>query len=262
MRKHIPGVPADVHAETKDLRLVRAAVLRAAQLGLIATIDGPVGTGKTYGALVAQDRLRASGAACFWVTMMDTPTKRELLARLHDVIFGFAPTRGTSEFELINVLVEHLTERARLGQCVVFVDEAHRLRVGGLQTLRHLHQRVRMENDAPLTMVCIGSDLQGPLLDALELDDRTQDGHTTEAWLRGTVVANVQQLHPLFAKTRPAVLLRLNDEYARGRVRPWAKILKAGLDQARKHGRDYLIDDDVQLVARMAHVHPKLGVSG
>lgn len=254
MRRHLPGVPdntADV--QTSDLRLVRAAILRAAADGTMAAISGPVGTGKTFAALSTFERLVADGSRAFWITMPDRPTKRMVLARLFDEVLGGDP-KGLSEYDLTSQLVEHLSDLTRDGGCVVFIDEAHRLRASGLQTVRHLHQRLRMERDAQLTVVCIGSDLDTVLRDAPELLDRIEECHTLSPIPRAQVVATVSRLHPILEHTRPAVLLRLDDDYAHGRMRPWAKLLRGALRVGAKHNRGYLLDDDVPLVAAASSV--------
>lgn len=254
MRRHLPGVPSDAaDVQTTDLRLARAAILRAAADGTMASISGPLGTGKTFAALCAADQLRQEGRRGFWVTMPDTPTKRMVLARIHQEVVGSVPARS-SEYELIQELVEHLTDLSRDTSAMVFIDEAHRLRASGLQTVRHLHQRVRMERDANLSIVCVGSDLDIVLRDAPELADRIEESHTFAAIRRDQVVATVSRLHPLMEKTRPAVLLRLDDEYAHGRMRPWAKLLRGALAVTALTGRGHLTDDDIPLVAAASAV--------
>lgn len=251
MRRHFQGLDENLpDLQTTNFRLGRDAILSARKVRGICVLSGAVGLGKTFTAKAVRDELLSEQVACPWVTMPDTPSKKEVLSELWEHLLCGYSDRLT-ERQLRRDVITHLRDLTVDRDVVVFVDEAHTLRARGLQTLRTLHQKAA-DDDVTFTLVLIGSTLDLSLRDAPELDDRAGTGWAFKPLETGVLVSTLTRWHPVWAATAPSVLVQLDEEYCQGSMRRWASVLVQALRRCEETGRSYVTAEDVTTLASRA----------
>jgi Rad3-related DNA helicase len=222
VNRHLPGAGTiDVH--TVEFDLVQAQLPDVVKDGLTAAITGATGTGKTFAARCFAESLTRSGTPWSWLQFSpDASTaKKEVPVRMLIGLSGGRARDVTGEqYLLTDDLLELLTGSGR----ALFLDEAHNLGTAGLQRIRSLWD----QSDYGFSLIEVGSGLL-PLLGqkgSAEVTNRFDVHRHFEPLAGAELLSALRSYHPLYAHCPSALLRRLNDEYAHGLWRHWARVTR------------------------------------
>lgn len=213
---------------TENLLLARCAIADVIDEYAIAVVYGEPGLGKTFALEWALRGLHHTT-----VVFPSRPSPRENVARLYEDITG-RPAVG-SRYKVEGALREGLRRPH-----IIAVDEAEKLTGECLDQLRQLHDY----RDTRFSLIFVGSPECGRVIDA---DDRLESRiyHRVEflPLSDATILAVIPGYHPLYAEAPRELLLRVNDDYAHGNLRRWAKFTHKAARLCAE--RRIALDDDV-----------------
>lgn len=219
--RHLSGLPDDVPAlKTVGFRTAQYVARGAVADGEIAAFTGRAGLGKTFAVDYA---VRSFDMPWIWVQVGPSPRPKEVTARLLKAVYG-SFQKGTL-YEMTDMLVDELVAEPR----IVVVDDSQNLDKDGLDQIRLIHDM----GAAAFPLFFVGGEGCAQLLASdPQLADRVG------GWVRfnpipdDDVVPLLCEYHPFFEATDPDLLVQVNDSYAKGVLRRWARVLKVTLPLA------------------------------
>lgn len=216
--RHLAGLPDGCGLlETTGFRLTGQVLKQSVECGEIMAVTGKAGLGKTF---AVDYHVRASGHPWVWVQIGPAPRPKEVTSRLLKEITGGFP-KGTL-YELSDLLVDELRQNPR----IVVIDEAQHLGSDGLQQVRYLHDRGA--DSFPLVLTG-GEGCAETLQSDPQLADRVGGWVRFEPIPKDRLVGLLAGYHSFYAASDPELLLRVDDLYANGVLRRWARLLKTAL---------------------------------
>ena len=233
MSRELPGLPGVTPVQTSCFARAQIVLRRAVEHRDIALLSGDAGCGKTYAVERFLTSRTMDGLSHTWLEMPPKPAPKEVVARTLEAITGSVNHR-LPQYALTDQLVEQLSGSGH----VLIIDEAHNLKTQGLQQLRYLHQR----GEFSWTLVLAGASLAETISGAMELATRADGLARFEPLSRAELLAALAAWHPLLAKSSPAMLRHVDQEWGRGNFRRWAKFLRTAIEFAPRMGVDHLTD--------------------
>lgn len=215
--RHLRGLPGVEAVNTPGMRLTAAAVKSSLRNGEIVVVVGDAGLGKSF---AVDQAVRTAGRPWLWVQVGPKPRPKEVTVRLVKALTGVKVDGPL--YDLTDELVALLAE----DQPIVVIDEAQNLDTDGVEQLRFIHDQVAC--GFPLLLVG-NHTCEARLRSHAQLSDRVA------RWVRFAPLdgrnlhSTLNAYHPYFEATEPAVIDRVNTEYARGVFRRWAMVLKEGI---------------------------------
>lgn len=215
--KHLRGLPPVPTVATPGFRKTQVVAADATDLREIAVISGDPGLGKSFALyhFVANQDLPWS-----WLDMPPKASPKEIVVRLLRELTGGCDQRRPV-YELSDVLCEVLADEPR----IVVIDEAQHLDSQGLHQLRYLHDRA----DADWALLFAGGvGCEQTLASDPQLNDRISGRVGFRPLADAELLATLDAFSPFFAGADRSLLLRVNESYARGVFRRWARLLQIG----------------------------------
>ena len=213
-RKHLDGID-QVGARlvlTKPLRAVLSYGRRAVERRGILVLTGPAGRGKTFAGLTLCESLDN----WVYVPVDEGMSPYAFLQRLLECLLEQAPDPNLKGHRLETTVLRALRQR----RPVLFIDDANYL------SRRLIAQFIYLQAYADFALILAGFRLNRILLRAEELETRSTRTIPFVAIRRSSLVARLAAFHDLFARTEPGLLLRINDVWAKGNFRRWARIVE------------------------------------
>ena len=227
--RHLPGLSDAACVRTPAFRKTQALAAQAVELGEIAAFIGDPGLGKSF---AVDHYVRHQPLEWVWLDMGPTPSPKEVVVRLLRATVGGCDSRDPM-YELVDDLTPVLAATPR----IVVIDEAQNLDTKGLNQIRQLHDHP----DAAFTLFFLGgTGCERKLKGARELASRVS------SWVRFTPLSNDELLdalavwHPLLARADRRLLVKVNEKYAKGNLRDWARVLQKAIPLAASAGTDRL----------------------
>lgn len=227
--KHLRGLPPVPTVATPGFRKTQVVAADAADLREIAVISGDPGLGKSFSVYhyVANQSL-----PWLWLDMPPKATPKEIVVRLLRAVVGGCDQRQPV-YELADELCEALAEQPR----IIVIDEAQHLDSHGLHQLRYLHDR----SDADWALLFAGGvGCERVLASDPQLDDRISGRVRFRPLESGDLLDTLNAFSPFFARADRQLLLRVDETYAAGVFRRWARLLQVGSRLADRAGTDRL----------------------
>lgn len=242
--RHLAGLPEDCAVmETVGFRTARVVINRAIADGEIAAVIGAAGLGKSF---AVDYHIRRAERPWVWVQVGPAPRAKEVTARLLKALTGsFQPG---ALYELTDDLVSELREDPH----IVVIDDAQNLNRDGLDQVRLLHDQA--EGSFPLILVG-GEGCLKTLRSDPQLFDRVGGWASFRPIPPPDLYSLLSSYHPFFAATDPELLVNLDDLYAKGVPRRWARLLKTGIHLASKSGTPDRLTTEVAGAALAALQH-------
>lgn len=213
----IPKAPP-IFVQTPGAREVALGVWFAVSTGHICLVDGPRGVGKTTA--VVEVARQAKDLQPVYVNFVDVRTPREAMALIWEALTSEpARTRATAQS-----IRDDLARELRRRKVLLIIDDAHTLSVQSLRTINTLWNRTHAATGGGLPIVLIGNHLA-----------RHLSGCIPEMYSRAGMCVEVPELggkalldllfamRPGIATTNPEVLLTVNRNHLKGRVRKWVQ---------------------------------------
>lgn len=203
-----------------------AALAEARDIGVIY---GPSGCGKSYSARAASAQVAASGVAVIWLDMPPRPSPKAVTVRLSRAVSGECDHRQPEY-----VLTDELVERLAIDQRLVVIDEAQNLDTNGLNQLRYLHDRP----DANWGLLLAGTHaLDHVVRAAPELTTRVARSVEFGPLSGDALYRALAQAHSMFGATAEALIDEIDELFAHGVFRLWARLANASLALWERGGR-------------------------
>lgn len=219
--RHLSGLPEDVLTlQTNGFRRTQHAARSAVADGEIAVFTGRAGLGKTF---AVDHAVRSFDMPWIWVQVGPNPTSKEVTSLLLKAVYGSFQT--APQYELTDMLVEELVSEPR----IVVLDDAQNLSRDGLHQIRLVHDMGR----SAFPLFFVGGE---GCADLLASDPQLAD--RVGGWVRfnpipdDKVVPLLCEYHPFFEASDPDLLTKVNDTYAKGVLRRWARLLKTAMPLA------------------------------
>ena len=229
----LPGLETAAVVPTMAFNLAHSVLDRAHAFHDIAVLSGPAGCGKTFALEQWLAEFGAAGGRHTYLEMPPAPAAKEVSVRLLRALNGSCDERLTG-YTLTDEIVAALNGSDRL----IVIDEAHNLGKQGVQRLRYLHQR----GEFSWTLVLVGSSAAEVLFGAPEMRTRAE-GLALFLPLDGAeLLAALKKWHPLLERSANDQLRFVDEQWARGNFRLWAKFLRIALTLAPKLKTDKLTD--------------------
>ena len=227
--RHLRGLEHAASVPTTAFRKSQVVAADAARLREIAAFYGEPGLGKSF---AVDHFVRHQELPWVWLDMPPRPSPKEVIVRLTRTLSGGCDSNAPA-YDLADELCEVLAEQPR----IVVTDEAQNLNREGLAQLRYLHDR----RDAQWALFFVGGHNCDSVLAAHpELDSRVAR-RVAFAPLEGEELLTVlRAYHPLIPRTDTRLLVRLDEVYAKGVFRRWARLLQIIEPLARRRGADRL----------------------
>jgi hypothetical protein len=188
--------------------------------GEIAAFTGRAGLGKTFAVDYA---VRSFEMPWIWVQVAPTPRPKEVSVAAFEGGVRLVPARPL--YEMTDMLVEELVAEPR----IVVVDDSQNLS----KTASTRSGSSTTWASAAFPLFFVGGEGCAQLLASdPQLADRVG------GWVRfnpipdDDVVPLLCEYHPFFEATDPDLLVQVNDSYAKGVLRRWARVLKVTLPLA------------------------------
>lgn len=230
--RHLPGLESAQQVATTAFRKTQLLAADAARLHEIAVFTGEPGLGKTF---AVDHWVRSQPCPWVWLDMPPKPSPKEVVVRLTRALQGSCDSR-TPAYDLADELCALLAEHSR----VVVIDEAQNLAKEGLAQLRYLHDRP----DACWALFFVGATGCAQVLKAHpELHSRVA------RWVHFTplegdeLLQALRAFHPLLAAADTRLLARIDETYAKGVFRRWARLTEIAVPLARRRGDTTLTTD-------------------
>ena len=181
----------------------------------MGVLYGPAGSGKTFAAALAGRDLEIARVN---VQFPSRPTMLHVAQHLTRAVTGTLPPRRRNRFELSDELIEALADdEPRL----IVVDEAQWLNRECIEYLRHLHDHP----DTRFALLLVGGDGCWEVLSREPmLRSRIHRQVRFDAMELATVLEVIPRYHPVYADTPAEVIADIDDRYAHGIFRHWAKL--------------------------------------
>jgi len=241
---HWLSLPDAATINTRPFALTQRALGDMVDHQMLGAFYGDAGLGKTFA--VAHAASHQTSARRLWITAGVKPTMKQLIrAVLREVTdMDHQGERFTLRQTLIDLLAED--------RFLLVVDEAQRLNLECIETLRDLHEQ------APFALAFVGGNgCYEELRKYPMLRSRTQ------RWIAFTpmdlpqVLNVLPRFHPILAQASPDVLALVDDAFAHGNWRAWASFTHAAAGLCREHCRDQ-VDETIarNAIALIAGGHP------
>ena len=227
--KHLRGLPPVPTIATPGFRKTQVVAADATELREIAVVAGNPGLGKSFAVYhyVANQQL-----PWLWLDMPPKASPKEIVVRLPRATTGACDQR-LPVYELSDQLCELLADEPR----IIVIDEAQHLDSHGLHQLRYLHDRP----DADWALIFAGGvGCEKVLAADPQLNDRIAGRVRFAPLDDATLLETLDAYSPFFAAADRQLLLRINQVYAKGVFRRWARLLQAGTRLANSAGEDRL----------------------
>jgi hypothetical protein len=213
-KKHLSGTAGAADVSTRFVTRGLAAIADIIQLGAFGAFTGDPGLSKTY---VAITGCEAAKVRRVFFEVPDRPVGKQLEQGLVLAMFGSVDRSATRA-----ALQEKIRGWFEVPGLLA-LDEAKRLGVEGVETLRYLASGP----SSRAAILFVGSDLD-PLFKRNEaLRDRIARPLEFKPLTQKEMLEAVRQYHPFFADATQD-LATVYSEYAKGRFRRWARLLEAG----------------------------------
>lgn len=228
--KHWAGTEAEAtDVSTPAFKAGLRAVEHVADCRFLACFFGPPGTGKSLTALTACARLKVRP---FYVPIARTGSGKDvefqILTRVDPARADYRLTR--------HVMRQYIVEELARAKSLLVLDEFDVMESAGADVLRFMIEQ-KMAG-----YIVVGSKADQVLHRYPALRSRCARWISFTPMSSETLVTSLGAYHPVFAQTVPAVLHRVDREWANGVFREWAKILEAALrlpESERKSGLSY-----------------------
>lgn len=227
--KHLRGLPEVPTVATPGFRKTQVVAAEAAALREVAVVAGDPGLGKSFSVyhFVSHQQL-----PWLWLDMRSQASSKEIVVKLLRAVAGSCDHR-LPVYELVDELRERLAEEPR----IVVIDEAQHLKAEGIHQLRYLHD----QPDADWSLLFTGGvGCEKVLASDPQLEDRIAGRVRFSPLSDEELLSTLDAYSPFFAAADRQLLLKINDLYARGVFRRWARILQVGLPLAGRAGTDRL----------------------
>lgn len=212
MARHFLQLPRARKLSTASFALAQELVREAANSRSMVVVHGPAGSGKTYATEAAVEQL--GGEDTHWVVFPSRATQKRVVKQLLRTVTGMP--HEADRYELIDRAIEVLSERPRL----LVIDEAQELSWDAIELLRHLWD----EPSTEFGLVLAGADGCWELISKYgPLESRIHRRVAFSGLSRGEVLELMPNYHPLYARTPPEVIAFVEDNFAHGNLRAWAR---------------------------------------
>lgn len=222
--RQLSGVDDASVVATTAFRKTQVLCGQTAALREIGLVSGEPGLGKSF---AVAEFARRSDLDTVWLQLPPRPTPKEITVRLLDQLVGAGDGR-----DVLYDLTEELVGALKSPRLVV-LDEAQNLNAVGLNQVRYLHDRP--ETDFALLLVG-GAGCEDTIRRDPQLDSRVARRVRFAALAGDELTATLRAFHPLLAASDGALLAELDDRYARGVFRRWARIVQIAAPLAREAG--------------------------
>jgi DNA transposition AAA+ family ATPase len=234
--QHWGDLPGARAIETRDLKRVGETIDTTVADAGIGLIIGDPGLGKTF--------------ACTWHlqkverTVLSPqlpyhPPPRALTGLLYGDLIGETDPRGT-RMRLQWLFTDALTR----GHWLVHLDEAQNLHGSGYRVIRNIYDRVP---GLPLVLSG-GPELEASLADEPMLRSRVVAQHRLAPLTVEDVLEALPRFHAIYKGADLALLVQVNDAYARGNFRNWAIFTKQAARECQRQSKRQLTEDVVKQV--------------
>ena len=213
--RHVGGLTHASQVATKPFRSVQVLASDAARLRDIAAFTGDPGLGKTF---AVHYWATHQSLPWVWLDMPPKPSPKEVVVRLTRALQGSCDSRAAT-YDLVDDLCGLLAEEPR----VVIIDEAQNLSREGLSQLRYLHDRAASQ----FALLFVGATGCAKVLRAHpELHSRVARWVHFEPLRGAELLEALREFHPLLAHADHRLLTQIDERYAKGVFRRWARLLE------------------------------------
>lgn len=222
--RHLAGLDDAAVVATTAFRKTQVLCRQTADLREIGLVSGEPGLGKSF---AVGEFARGCGLDTVWLQLPPRPTPKEITVRLLDQLVGAGDTR-----DVLYDLTEELVAALATPRLVV-LDEAQNLNTVGLNQVRYLHDRP--ETDFAMLLVG-GAGCEDTIRRDPQLDSRVARRVRFAPLVGDELTDALRAFHPLLAASDAALLHELDERYARGVFRRWARIVQVAAPLAREAG--------------------------
>lgn len=214
--------PPPRFADTPITQRVRLCVETAVSTNRIATISGPVGTGKST---AVADAARHLNAPVAYVTMDDTPSVRASLQIIWESITR-TPAFGTEKQIKDNILRYLL-----MHDLTLLIDDAHHVTVRGLRVLTSIWNALDATRGRGVTIVFIGNGLNAAFTRVPEIQSRVVSRYEVPLLGGVALYKALAHIEPRTTATDMEVLQQLDRQHFGGELRQWVQFLEVARKQ-------------------------------
>lgn len=206
---------------TEDVLYTETEVRLTLEARAMSVFWGEAGVGKTTAVGIA-----LAGTPHTNVVFTSKPTLLQTASRLYEAATGNAATGNRYAVE--GRLCDALTEDQ-----VITIDEAQLLQRDCLHQLRQLHDRP----ETRFTLIFVGGpECYANLAGDPMLASRLYVCHEFRTLSETDVLQSIPGYHPIYARAPPEMLLEINDKFAHGLWRAWAKFTLAAARECTRRG--------------------------
>lgn len=225
--RHLPGLADAVCVQTPAFRKTQALAAQAVGLREMAAFIGDPGLGKTF---AVDHFVRSQPLEWVWLDMGPTPRPKEVVVRLLRALAGGCDSRDPI-YDLMDDLIPVLAATPR----IIVIDEAQNLDTKGLNQIRQLHDH----HAADFALFLLGgAGCEAKLKSARELASRVSSWVHFKPLEGEDLFGALSAWHPLFARSDHRLLARIDEKYAKGNMRNWARMLQKCIPLAAAAGVD------------------------
>lgn len=209
-----------------DRGKVQAAT--AVKLGGIATFSGESGTGKTT---TAVSHAKTSPMRFVYMQLRHRAGTRDVAEALHKALL---PNQSRTPRMRERLFIEECADTLMTGNLGVIADEVHYIGVPGMILLAQIWESVRMTTGQGFPLFLVGSEVNGAIASAPELDTRVA-ARANFYPLHGQVLLDtVKAMDGRCAATPDERLKQVNKLWGRGYLRYWRTFVRTvNLDPSR-----------------------------
>lgn len=215
LRGSLPPRPRNFTV-TPGVNRVRAAVETSARLGMLATVSGPVGVGKTTAVAEAG---RAQEREVVFVTLHDTTSAKASLQVIWECL-THTDALG-SEKQIRDSILQHLLRH----DLTLLIDDAHYISKRALRVLTGIWNEIHNLRGHGIHMVLVGNDLHQALKNVPEIGSRVAARVEAQALGGDNLYAALAVLEPRTALTDRHTLAVLDRQHFKGEIRKWVQFL-------------------------------------
>lgn len=212
-------------------RIIRDLIAHAAT----GVIHGPAGAGKTFAMqagietqrrIAGEDRISA-----YTLAFPSRPSMLRVAADLIAALTGATPPTSRNRFQLVNQLIGLLSGTMKL----IVVDEAQRLNSDCIELLRHLHDHP----ETRFALLYVGGDGCWEVLSREPmLRSRIFRRLPFRPLPHEAIPGLIRAYHPIYDGADDALLLDIDNTFAKGVMRDWAVLTHTAADLCRDTGQD------------------------